>query len=62
MQINLSADEAALLLQILRNYVSNLRFEISNTDEQPIRENLKESERLARAVISRLEVFEQGTS
>ncbi len=41
MQLTLTSEEASVLHEVLDNYVSDLRMEISNTDSMDFRERLK---------------------
>jgi hypothetical protein len=40
-QLTLTSEEASVLHEVLDNYVSDLRMEISNTDSMDFRERLK---------------------
>jgi hypothetical protein len=40
-QFTLTSEEASVLREVLDNYVSDLRMEISNTDSMDFRERLK---------------------
>lgn len=54
MQINLTAEEAEMLSEVLRSYLSDLRFEIADTDSSFFREGLKERETFLKRVIEDL--------
>jgi hypothetical protein len=53
-QIELTDQEAELLRNVLEEYVSDLRMEVSNTDNMDFREALKEKERILRGLVERL--------
>jgi hypothetical protein len=53
-QIELTDQEAELLRSVLEEYVSDLRMEVSNTDNMDFREALKEKERILRGLVERL--------
>ena len=54
MQLNLTAEEAEVLSEILTSYLSDLRMEISHTDSGFFREGLKDKEVLLKKVIEDL--------
>jgi hypothetical protein len=54
MQLNLTAEEAEVLNEILTSYLSDLRMEISHTDSGFFRESLKEKENLLKKIIQDL--------
>jgi hypothetical protein len=54
MQLNLTAEEAQVLNEILTSYLSDLRMEISHTDSGFFRENLKERENFLKKIIQDL--------
>jgi hypothetical protein len=54
-QIELTDQEAELLRNVLEEYVSDLRMEVSNTDNMDFREALKEKERILRGLVERLQ-------
>lgn len=54
MELHLAQTESALLQQVLRNYLGDLRMEIRDTDSYTFREGLKEDERTIGAIIERL--------
>ncbi len=51
MQINLTAEEAAMLNDVLTGYLSDLRMEIADTDNLDFREGLKKTEVLLTRII-----------
>jgi hypothetical protein len=53
-RIELSAEEAATMRQILESYLGDLRMEIADTDAMEYRTELKEREALLKSVIERL--------
>ena len=55
MELTLQPEEATLLTQILTNYVSDLRMEISNTDSYELRQQLQRDEATIKGIIARLE-------
>ena len=56
MRIDLTQPEAAILRDVLENYVSDLRMEIADTDSMDLREELKGREALLKHLIGRLEL------
>lgn len=52
--ITLTAEEAALLRQVLTSYLSDLRMEIADTDSIDFREKLKEEEAFLKRLIEQL--------
>ncbi len=54
-RIDLTQPEAAMLSDVLKNYVSDLRMEIADTDSMDLREELKGREALLKHLIGRLE-------
>jgi len=55
MELKLRPAEATLLRQILTNYLSDLRMEISNTDSYELRQALHRDEDTIKELIARLE-------
>ena len=55
MQLNLTAEEADMLKEMLTNYLSEIRFEISNTERMTFREQIKEREELLKKLLQDLE-------
>ncbi len=55
MKLELQQHEVLLLMQILREYISNLRMEISNTEQYEMRESLKQEEGKIKSILARLE-------
>ncbi len=53
-QIDLTREEQNVLREALRIYVSNLAFEIGDTDDRAYRIMLKERERVLRHVLEQL--------
>ncbi len=53
-QIELEEREATVLRRILEDFVSDTRMQVANTDSQEFREDLKERERIAKELLSRL--------
>ena len=52
--MELTADEALLLKEILQNYLGDLRMEIAGTDLQSFRDKLISNEELIKRIIDRL--------
>jgi hypothetical protein len=63
-QITLTDEEAAILREALRSYVSDLRMEVADTDSMEFRENLKHEEAVLKKLLQRLdtELAESGAS
>jgi ribosome recycling factor len=55
MALDLNEEEREALRRVLEEYVSDLRMEISNTDRQEFRDELKETEALLEGIASRLD-------
>ncbi len=55
MRLTLQPNEVLLLTQILRERLSDLRMEISNTEQYEMREALKQEEERIKSILSRLE-------
>ncbi len=55
MQLNLTAEEAEMLKEILANSLSEIRFEISNTERMTYREQIKQREELIKKLLQDLE-------
>jgi hypothetical protein len=53
-QIFLPIDEAELLKEILKDYLSDLRMEIADTDSMNFREELKKKEEFVKRIITDL--------
>jgi hypothetical protein len=60
MNLELSAEERTLLLEILRNDFGQLRSEIYHTEGQEWKAELKEREALLQGIIARLEAMSAG--
>ncbi len=54
MQLSLTIEEAQILNEVLTGYLSDLRFEIANTDSGFFREGLKEREVFLKRIIEDL--------
>jgi hypothetical protein len=54
MDLSLEPDEVTLLREILSNYLSDLRMEISNTENYELRESLKRDEETIKSLLARL--------
>ena len=54
MQLILTPEEAEVLHDVLANYVSELRMEISNTDSMDFRERLKAKEVFLKGLLAQL--------
>jgi len=53
-RLDLSAEESEALLWVLEDYVSDLRMEVSHTDNMTFREVLKAKEALLNRLIARV--------
>ena len=53
--LELTHEEAGMLLEILRSYLSDLRLEIGDTKKHAFREDLKKREVFLKKIIERLE-------
>ena len=51
MQINLTAEEAEMLKEVLTSYLSDLRMEIADTDKMSFREDLKKREEFLKKLL-----------
>ena len=54
MQIDLNAEEAGMLNEILASYLSDLRMEIADTDSMDFREELKKQEAFLKRLLKDL--------
>jgi hypothetical protein len=54
-QLTLTDEEATILREALRSYVSDLRMEIADTDSMPFRENLKREEAILKKLLQQLD-------
>jgi hypothetical protein len=54
MNIPLTSEEQEFLLQALRSYLSDLRAEISRTDNRQFKAKLKHHEKIAQGIIEKL--------
>ncbi len=54
MELTLEHGEAALLERILANYLSDLRMEITDTEDYDLRESMKQDEETIKGLIERL--------
>ncbi len=57
-QLDLNQDEREILTAILRNYLSDLRMEISHTDRMAFREQLKLRKQVQKKVLATLQAPE----
>ncbi|HEU4565787.1 MAG TPA: hypothetical protein VFS05_14100 [Gemmatimonadaceae bacterium] len=53
-QLSLSADDAAMLREMLEDYLSDLRMEVAGTDSKDWREALKRREELLKRLLDEL--------
>lgn len=53
-QITLQPDEAALLKEVLTNYLADLRGEIGDTDNYDLRQKLKRIEGMLNSLVAQL--------
>ena len=60
MHIDITSEEAGMLKEILESYLSDLRMEISSTENMNFREEMKKREELLKRLIQHLE--KGGTS
>lgn len=51
-QLDLTAEERALLIEVLQNRVSDFRMEIAATDSQDFREELKKRKEVVKKVLA----------
>lgn len=54
-QLSLGADEAAVLADALRSYLSDLHSEIAGTDNYDFREALKRREQMLLVIVNQIE-------
>ena len=52
--LKLTLDERDLLIETLESYISNLRYEIADTDSMDFRERLKTKEAMLKTVVNSL--------
>jgi hypothetical protein len=52
--VRLTEDQVALLRRVLTNHLSDLRMEIADTDDQPLRDSLKRDEALIVGLLRQL--------
>ena len=60
MQLEIDEREAAMLNQVLSNYLPELRSEVSNTENYEWRQSLKRDEEVIKALIVRLQPLVAG--
>lgn len=60
--LDLRLDEAVLLKQILSNHLSDLRMEITDTENYDMRESMKRDEAMIKALIAKLDQMGVGTT
>ncbi|MEJ2719228.1 MAG: hypothetical protein P8182_19200 [Deltaproteobacteria bacterium] len=53
--IDLTPDEQLKVLEILKNYLSDLRLEIGDTKKKSYRDDLKDQEQMVKGIVERLE-------
>jgi hypothetical protein len=53
-KLELTHEEAGKLHEVLKSYLSDLRFEIGDTEKKTYREDLKKDEAMLKAIIERL--------
>lgn len=54
MQLQLTSEEAALLVEIFTGYVGDLRMEIADTDSLTFKDGLKKKEATLKSILQRL--------
>jgi hypothetical protein len=54
MKLELTAEEAQLLREVLTNHISDLRSEIIHTERYDLRQELKHDEEVLRSLVARL--------
>jgi hypothetical protein len=59
--LELTADEALLLKEILQSYLGDLRMEIAGTDLQSFRDKLSSNEELIKRIIDRFGKIDPAT-
>jgi hypothetical protein len=60
--LELDPREAAILAEVLTDYVSDLRMEVANTDSQDVRDELKAREEFLKDLLLRLAAIETAAS
>lgn len=55
MKLDLSAEELEVLTDVLSTYLSNLRYEIADTDDYDFRTGLKAKETILNGILAALE-------
>ena len=59
-RVEMTDQEAKVLSDVLQSDLSDLRMEIADTEDQPFREELKQTEVLLRSLIGRLGTGEES--
>ena len=60
MQLELESRHRATLLEVLESYLSDLRYEIANTDSMAFREDLKAKKATLMDIVEKLEAHDGG--
>jgi hypothetical protein len=55
-QLNLSQEEASTLKDALTTYISELRMEIADTEQQEFRQSLKKEEEILKKILESLSI------
>ncbi|MDA8217130.1 MAG: hypothetical protein M0Z94_05870 [Dehalococcoidales bacterium] len=55
MELKLNTEEARLLKQVLTDYLSDLRMEVTETENFDMRQDLKANESMLKSVVDRLD-------
>jgi len=61
-QLDLTADELQILIEVIESYLSDLRMEIADTDRMDFRETLKARKAVLRKVLAALRETDTSTS
>lgn len=59
--LELDAEERDILAETLNNYLSDLRYEISDTDRMEFREKLKKKKNVLNKIVKALQQASEGT-
>lgn len=60
MTLELEPRHRSTLLEVLESYLSDLRYEIANTDSMTFRDGLKEKKAVLMEIVAMLEAHEDG--
>lgn len=62
MEVALTEEESSVLQQALSSYLSDLRMEISDTDNRRFREGLRHEREVLEAIFAKLDEASEGTA